>query len=102
VQSEGTGALTDGRHGHPVKLRGEVLTFLTKRCQTSPDLTSSVLQCAIQERFSLTVSISQLNRVRASLGLIRKLVPREKNKNGNLSLMSFGLPIALLINSTSL
>src|SRR5207248_3139233 len=26
VQSEGEQALTDGRHGHPVKLRGEVLT----------------------------------------------------------------------------
>jgi transposase len=28
VQSEGESAFTDGRHGHPTKLRGEVLTFL--------------------------------------------------------------------------
>lgn len=72
VQREGEGALTDGRHGHPVKLCGEVLTFLIERCQTSSDLPSSALQYAIQERFSLMVSISQLNRVRASLGLTRK------------------------------
>jgi putative transposase len=78
VQSDEEKAFVDGRHGHAVKLRGEVLTFLTERCQTSLDLPSSALQCAIQERFSLTVSISQLNRVRASLGLTRKPVPREK------------------------
>ena len=78
VQREGESSVTDGRHGHAVKLRGEVLIFLTERCQASSDLPSSALQGAIQEYFSLTVSISQLNRVRANLGLTRKLVPREK------------------------
>jgi hypothetical protein len=39
----------------------------------------------MQERFSLTVSISQLNRVRASLGLTYKLVPREKKAQKRLS-----------------
>ncbi len=52
VQKEGEGALTDERHGHPVKLRGEVLTFLTERCQISSDLASSALRCAIQEHFA--------------------------------------------------
>ncbi len=33
VQAEGEMAFTDGRHGHPVKLRGEVLTFLMEHCQ---------------------------------------------------------------------
>ncbi len=33
VQSEGEKALTDGRHGHPVKLWGNVLTFLKEQCQ---------------------------------------------------------------------
>ena len=28
VQNEGEDALTDGRHGHPVKLRGEALVLL--------------------------------------------------------------------------
>jgi transposase len=78
VQSEGERALTNGRHGHPVKLRGEVLAFVVERCQTNPCISSPTMQRALQERFALAVSVSQLNRVRASLGLTRKPVPREK------------------------
>jgi transposase len=78
VQSEGAGALTDGRHGHPVKLRGEVLTFLKERCQSNPSVSSSVVHHLLHERFSLDISVSQLNRVRAALGLSRKPLPREK------------------------
>ncbi len=77
VQSN-EGRFVDGRHGSASKLRGEVLTFLTEHCQVSPDVSSLVLQGVIQKRFSLPVSISQLNRVRASLGLTRTSVPREK------------------------
>jgi transposase len=78
VQSEGERALTDGRHGHPVKLRGEVLAFVVEHCQINPCVSSMTVQRALQERFTLAVSVSQLNRVRASLGLTRKPVPREK------------------------
>jgi transposase len=78
VQSEGEKALTDGRHGHPVKLRGEALTVLMERCQTIPCVASPALQRLLQERLGLCISVSQLNRVRASLGLSRKLLPREK------------------------
>jgi transposase len=78
VQSQGERALTDGRHGHPVKLRGEVLAFLVEYCQTNPCISSPTVQCALQERFALAVSVSQLNRVRANLGLSRKPVPQEK------------------------
>jgi len=79
------GAFVDGRHGHAIKLRGEVLTFLTQHCQAYAALPSSALQGAIQEHFSFTVSISQLNRVRAKLGLSRKPVPREKKAQRRLS-----------------
>ena len=85
VQSDEIGAFVDGRHGHAVKLRGEVLTFLTQWCQAHSDLPSSALQCAIQECFSLSVSISQLNRVRASLGLTCQPVTREKKVQKRLS-----------------
>ena len=78
MQSEGEKALTDGRHGHPVKLRGEALTVLMERCQTTPCVASPALQRLLQERLGLCISVSQLNRVRASLGLSRKLLPREK------------------------
>jgi len=78
VQSEGEQALSDGRHGHPVKLRGEVLTFLIESCQATPCVSSPAEQRLLQERFGLSISVSQLNRVRASLGLSRSRVPREK------------------------
>jgi transposase len=84
VQSEGERALTDGRYGHPVKLRGEVLAFVVESCQTNPCISSPTVQRALQERFALAVSVSQLNRVRATLGLSRKPVPREKKAHKRL------------------
>jgi transposase len=78
VRAEGETAYTDGRHGHPIKLRGEGRTFLTEVCQATPSISSPVLQQDIQERFGLSISVSQLNRVRASLGLSRRRIPQEK------------------------
>src|SRR5712664_1593461 len=78
VQSEGEKALTDGRHGHPVKLRGEILTDLREQCQENPCISSAAVQCAMHKRFGHAPSVSQLNRVRASLGLSRQPMPREK------------------------
>jgi hypothetical protein len=36
AQSDEERAFVDGRHGHAVKLRGDVLTFLTEHCHTCP------------------------------------------------------------------
>ena len=80
VQAQGETGYTDGRHGHPIKLRGEVRTFLIELCQATPSVSSPVVQHAIEERFGLAISVSQLNRVRADLGLSRRCVPREKNR----------------------
>jgi transposase len=77
VRAEGETAYTDGRHGHPIKLRGEVRAFLIEVCQATPSPSGPVLQQVIQERFGLSISVSQLNRVRASLGLSRR-IPQEK------------------------
>ena len=52
VQREGDNGFADGRHGHPIKLRGEVLTFLIESSQATPSVSSSVLQRAIIERFA--------------------------------------------------
>jgi transposase len=83
VQREGEQALAERRHGHPVKLRGEVLTFVTDHCQSHPSISSSTVQRLLSDRFGLAVSISQLNRVRATHGLSRQSVPREKKaQNG--------------------
>jgi transposase len=78
VQCEGANGFADGRHGHPVKLRGEVLTCLIEHCQANPSVSSATVQRAILERFGFAPSVSQLNRVRARLGLSREPVPREK------------------------
>ena len=78
VQRKGESAFTDGRHGHPAKLRGEVLTFLREQCQENPCISSPAVQRAICGYFGYAPSVSQLNRVRASLGLSRQWVSREK------------------------
>jgi transposase len=84
LQSEGEQALIDGRHGHPVKLRGEVLTFLIESCQSNPFVSSPVVQRLLHEHFGLHISVSQLNRARAGLGLSRSRVPREKKAHKRL------------------
>jgi len=69
LQADPVTALDDGRHGHPIKLRDEVRDWLVTFCQETPHTPSHLVQAALQERFGLLVSISQLNRVRAALGL---------------------------------
>jgi transposase len=78
ARTEGETAFSDGRHGHPIKLRDEVRTFLIEFCRASPPTPSPQVQTALQERFSLTVSVSQINRVRATLGLSSRCIRREK------------------------
>jgi transposase len=85
ARSEGESAFADGRHGHPIKLRGEALALVCEHCQANPCVSSSVVQRLLQERLCLCMSVSQLNRVRASLGLSRKPVPREKKVQKHLS-----------------
>ena len=69
VRIKGNIALQDGRHGHPSKLRGEARAFLEASCREAPSMLSSTLQAALRERFDLQVSVSQINRVRATLGV---------------------------------
>jgi transposase len=70
-QTDPETALSDGRHGHPSKIRGDVRAWLEAYCQATPGCTSRTVQTALSERFALWVSIAHLNRVRASLGLSR-------------------------------
>ena len=78
VQREGEDAFNDGRHGHPVKLRGDILTWMLDYCQNHASAASREVQCLMAEHFGLWVSVSQLNRVRAAHGLSRKNPSREK------------------------
>jgi transposase len=72
LQSDPKNALSDGRHGHPSKLKGEVCTWLQEYCQATPSCSSRTIQTALYERFAVRVSIAHLNRVRATLGLSRR------------------------------
>ena len=69
VRAGGEAALADGRHGHPSKFRQPVKDWLLAYCGEHPGATSRVVQAVLQERFGVTVSRSQLNRVRAALGV---------------------------------
>jgi transposase len=69
VRTCGKAAFQDGRHGHPAKLRTAERTWLENYCHTSPHTSSRVVQAALQEQFSIQISIGYLNQVRANLGL---------------------------------
>jgi transposase len=86
VGQEGKQAFSERRHGHPVKLRGEVLTWLLEYCQSHASVSSSELQHLIAERFNLSVSVSQLNRVRAAHGVRRVPPRREKQTKAGLTI----------------
>lgn len=79
VRQGGEQALLESRHGHPAKLRGEVRTFLEKICQQVPHIPSHEIQTQLAERFTLSVSVSQINRVRAALGVSNP--PQSAKKN---------------------
>jgi len=73
VRLEGEGIVgQERRHGRAHKVCGPVRTWLAAACRASPSPSGAQLQGALQERFGLTVSVSQINRVRAALGLSRR------------------------------
>src|SRR5260370_30754633 len=69
VRTQGEIALQDGRHGHPIKLRGAARTFLEDYCRQTPSTPSPAIQALLQERVGLSVSTSPINPVRATLAL---------------------------------
>ena len=80
VRQHGEMALQDGWHGHPIKLRGEARTFLEDACREAPSTPSSTIQAVLRERFELSMSISQINRVRAALGVSNHPKRQEQGK----------------------
>lgn len=69
MRKAGEQARREGRHGHPIKLRGEVRTFVEQTYRQAPHTPSHEIQTQLAERFSLAVNVSQINRVRATLGV---------------------------------
>ncbi len=93
-RQHGEAALSDGRHGHPSKLRGAARVFLEERCRQAPRTPSSVIQGELRERFALSVSVSQINRVRAVLRISNHRKSQQQGKKrqerGALSLNQSG------------
>ncbi len=79
MRQGGKQALREGRHGHPAKLRGEVRQWLEETCRQAPHTPSHEVQTQLAERFCLTISVSQINRVRATLGVSNP--PQSAKKN---------------------
>jgi transposase len=77
LRQSGEQSLQEGRHGHPATLRGEIRTFLEERCQQAPSIPSHEMQNQLAARFTLPISVSQINRVRATLG-VSKTPPSAK------------------------
>lgn len=76
---EGPTALDDDRHGHPSKLRDPIRHWLREVCTAAPSTPGHVLQTTIAARFGITVSVRQINRVRAALG-VRAVRPSSPKK----------------------
>ncbi len=62
-------AFLDDRHGHPYKVTEPVRVWLVDVCTQNPQMASSRVQAELQSRFGVAVSVSQINRVRAKLGV---------------------------------
>jgi len=62
-------AFLDDRHGHPYKLTEPVQAWISELCMDHPQMPSRRVQSELQSRFGVAVSVSQINRVRAKLGV---------------------------------
>ena len=71
VRTEGEAALTDGRHGHPTKLRAPLRHWLGEFWRDRQEATCREAQEALSVRFGVEISQSHLSRVRAALGVAR-------------------------------
>jgi transposase len=71
VHAEGAAALEDQRHGHPTKAREPMRQWLAQFCRAAPEVTGRTVQAALLEQFGLAISVSQMNRLRAALGVSR-------------------------------
>ena len=62
----------DDRHGHPYKLTEPVRVWMVDLCTQNPQMASSRVQSELKSRFGVAVSVSQINRVRAKLGVTKQ------------------------------
>jgi transposase len=68
----------DDRHGHPYKLTEPVQVWIKEVCADNLRMPSSQVQKELKSRFGVTVSVSQINRVRAKLGVSNQWKSRDQ------------------------
>jgi transposase len=68
-EDKATMPFLDDRHGHPYKVTKRVQVWINEVCSENRQLPSSRVQRELQSRFGVAVSVSQINRVRATLGV---------------------------------
>jgi transposase len=59
----------DDRHGHSYKLTAPVQAWISEVCTDDVQMPSSKVQRELKSRFGVAVSVSQINRVRVTLGV---------------------------------
>jgi transposase len=59
----------DDRHGHPYKVTKLVEAWIKEVCTDNVQMPSSRVQNELESYFGIAVSVSQINRVRAKLGV---------------------------------
>jgi len=68
---DGEKALEDRRRGRVSKIVGEIQLWLVETCHQTPEITSREVQAALLKQYNLRMSTSQINRMRAALGISR-------------------------------
>ena len=71
LESEGETGLAERRRGSAYKITPKIRAWLEKECRDDTNRTSAELQKVIQRDFQITVTVRQINRVRATLGVSR-------------------------------
>lgn len=67
AKEAGSERLREGRHGHQWKLRGAVREWLEQHYQEHPTATAATVQILLHEQWGVTLSMTHLNRFRATL-----------------------------------
>jgi hypothetical protein len=63
--------------------------WLAAFCRASPTTTGRTVQTALLEQFGLQISISQINRLRAALGVRRPVLPLDMGDKSTSPLQTY-------------
>jgi len=81
--TDGDAVFQEQRHGHPWLVTQPVQDWIVAYCQAHPHTPSHALQPLLQWEVNCTVSLTQLNRVRATLGITYQRPRHEKKALGS-------------------